>query len=86
MLSVELCNHHEVLLLPGHFQNDLLVLERLPDGLLLSPCLTESIHFPIWTGSSMKVLSGTNTLSNLEDLVHNPLILVRLRYHHSVLE
>ena len=34
MLSVGLFDHHEVLLPPGHFHMDLLVLERQPDGLL----------------------------------------------------
>ena len=40
-LSVELCNHHEVLLPPGHFQKDSLKSERLLDGLYLSPFLPE---------------------------------------------
>ena len=66
VLSVERCNHHEVLLPPGHFEKDSLVLERLPDGLYLSPFLPETIHFPIWTGSSMKVLYEIRTLSNCE--------------------
>ena len=47
VLSVELCNRHEALLPAGHFQKDSLVLERLPDGLYLSPFLLESIHFPL---------------------------------------
>ena len=66
VLSVELCNHHEVLLPPFHFQKDSLVFERLPDGLCFSPILLESIHFSIRTGSSMKFLYEIRTFSNCE--------------------
>ena len=56
VLSVGLKNHHEVFLPPRHFKKDVLVSERLPDGLYLSACLPESIDFPRWTENFMKVL------------------------------
>ena len=86
VLSVELCNHHEILLPPGHFQMDSLVLERLPNGLYRSPFFPESIHFTIWTASSMKVLHEICNFSNLEALIHNASFLARLEYHQSALE
>ena len=63
-LSVELCNHHEALLPPGHFQKGSLVFERL---LNLSPFFPETIHFPKKAGRSMKVLYGICTFSNFEE-------------------
>ena len=46
VLSVELCNHHEIILPPGLFQKDSWMLERLPDGLYLSPFLPGINPFP----------------------------------------
>ena len=60
---VEQWDHHEVLLPPGHFQKDSLVLGRLPDGLYLSPFFPESIQIQIRIGSSMKLFFEIRTFS-----------------------
>ena len=79
MLSVELWSRHEAPLPPGHLQNDSLVLERLLDGLCLSPFLLESVLFPVWTESSKKVLCGS-CFFQFGKILHNPSLLVRLEY------
>ena len=61
-------------------------LERLLDGLYLSPFLLESVLFPMWTESSMKVLCGIWIFSKFEELIHNPSIQVQLEYHQNAIE
>ena len=58
----------------GTFSEDLLGSERQPDGLYLCPCLQESVHFLIWSWSSIKVLYEIRTFSTCEGYVHNPVI------------
>ena len=70
----------------GHLPKDSLVLERLFEGLCLSPFLLEAVLFPEWTESSLKVICGKCISSNLVEFLHNPSIVVRLEYLQNTLE
>ena len=67
-------------------KKDSLVSETLPDGLYLSPSLSESVHFLIWNGKFHERPLWNMYFSYFEELIHNQSILAGLEYRHNVLE
>ena len=85
VLPEEQCNHHEVSLPPGHFQNDSLVLDCLSSFVHSVPPV-EFFHFPKWIEIYTKFTCERKTLSSCTEQMCFPSFLVLLVLHQSVPE